>query len=158
MKTTLKRKLIVAGTAVSLLAVSATSFAHGGEEEKRSAESQYRHDVMMLAKYAIGNIVQHFQGKADQEGDVAKLAEVMALSASMSKAAFKKDIRGSEGHTEAKDHIWDNWDDFAARADKYEADTAAFAEAAKTGDMSLIGPAFKKAASNCKSCHDEYRK
>ena len=157
MKLKMKHTLVTAAVAASVIAASSVSFAHG-DEEKRFAESQYRHDVMSLAKYSLTNIVQHLQGKADQEGDVAKLAEVMALSAEMSKAAFEKDTRGMEGHTEAKDDIWENWDDFAGRMDKYAADTRAFADAAKTGDMSQIGPAFKKATSNCKSCHDEYRK
>lgn len=157
MRMTSKRALVAAATAAVVFATSSMSSAHG-DEEKRFAESQYRHDVMELAKYSLSNIVQHLQGKASQEGDVAKLAEVMALSAEMSKAAFEKDTRGMEGHTEAKDGIWDNWDDFADRMDKYAADTRALADAAKSGDMSQIGPAFKKATSNCKSCHDEYRK
>lgn len=156
MKVTKKLNLIAAATA-AVIAASSMSSAHG-DEEKRFAESQYRHDVMELAKYSLSNIVQHLQGKADQEGDVEKLAEVMALSAEMSKAAFAKDTRGMEGHTEAKDDIWANWEDFADRMDKYAADTRALAAAAKTDDMSQIGPAFKKATSNCKSCHDEYRK
>lgn len=157
MKMTSKRGLVAAATAAVVFAASSMSSAHG-EEEKRFAESQYRHDVMELAKYSLSNILQHLKGTANQEGDVAKLAEVMALSAEMSKAAFAKDTRGMDGHTEAKADIWENWEDFADRMDKYAADTRALADAAKSGDMSQIGPAFKKATSNCKSCHDEYRK
>lgn len=153
----LNKTRTLAAAAIAAVAFSSISLAHG-EEEKRFAESQYRHDLMAITKNALGGIVQHLQGKADHEGHIAKLAEVMAHSAAMSKAAFEKDTRGMEGHTEAKDDIWENWTDYAERMDKYAADTAALADAAKTGDMSQIGPAFKKATSNCKSCHDEYRK
>ncbi|WP_417450919.1 c-type cytochrome [Kordiimonas sp.] len=158
MTNTVRRKLITGAAALSLLAAGGMSFAHGDDDEERFAQSQYRHDVMELAKYSLTNIVQHLQGKADHEGHVAKLANVMALSAEMSKAAFKEDTRGMDGKTEAKDSVWENWDDFAKRLDAYAADTAALAAAAKGGDMAEIGPAFKKAASHCKSCHDDYRK
>ncbi|WP_262692637.1 c-type cytochrome [Kordiimonas aestuarii] len=158
MQKTVKRKLITGAAALSVLLASGVSFAHGEEEEKRFAESQYRHDIMMITKYALGNILQHLRGTADQEGDVAKFAEMMAMSAAMAKTAFEKDTRGMEGKTDAKGDIWENWADFSDRLDKYEADTAALAEAAKSGDMGQIAPAFKKATSNCKSCHDEYRK
>ncbi len=151
------RKWIKATSLVAIVSVSATTYAHGDEsKEKRFPESQYRHDVMEHAKYGMQNIVQHMKGEANHEGHVAKLAEIIALAASMTKESFAKDTRGMEGKTGAKDSIWENWDDFAARADTFAADAAAYAEAVKTGDMESAMPAFKKMASNCKSCHDKY--
>ncbi|MFC3052204.1 c-type cytochrome [Kordiimonas pumila] len=151
------RKLVgIAGiTALVAGSLSGTAFGHGDKE--RFEESQYRHDLMEHANYAISNIVQLIKGKASHDGHLEKLADIMALSASMTKDAFEKDTRGMEGHTSAKDAVWENWEDFAERADKYTADTAAFAEAAKSGDQEATMAAFKKAASNCKSCHDKYQ-
>ena len=141
-----------------LLAATGAAAGHGDEGgEERFAESQYRHDVMEIAKDGLTNFLQHIQGKADHAGHVAKFAQIMALSASMAKDSFAKDTRGMAGKTDAKDAIWENWADYAERMDKYAADTAAFAEAAKTEDMAQIMPAFKQAAGNCKSCHDKYR-
>lgn len=151
------RSFIVATVACSAIAVSSISFADG-DGEKRFPESQYRHDVMEFVKYSYSNIAQLMKGTAEHEGHLAKNARIMAMAASMSKAAFEKDTRGMEGATEARDEIWENWDDFANRMDKFEADAAALATAAEGGDMSEIGPAFKKTMSNCKSCHDDYRK
>ncbi|WP_417456548.1 c-type cytochrome [Kordiimonas sp.] len=151
------RSLFIGALACSAIAISSVSFAHG-DEEKRFPESQYRHDVMEFVKYAYGNIAQLMKGTAEHDGHLAKHAQIMATAASMAKTAFEKDTRGMEGATDARDEIWENWDDFATRMDKFEADAAALATAAEGGDMSEIGPAFKKTMGNCKSCHDEYRK
>lgn len=131
--------------------------AHSDGKKERFAESQYRHDMMEHAKYMAGNMVQLLKGQASHEGHMEKLAEILALSASMTKDAFVKDTRGMEGHTEAKDAIWENWEAFAEAADQFSADATAFAAAAKTGDKGAIGKAFGKAMSNCKSCHDKYK-
>ncbi len=148
-------KTIVVAAAI----VSATIPTMSDEQmEKRFPESQYRHDIMEMSKLSLASLIQHFKGEANHEGHIPEFAAVMAKSAAMSKAAFSVDTRNKEGHTEAKANIWDNWDDFAARMDKYEADTAAFAVAAKSGDANTIRAAFGKTVKNCKSCHDEYRK
>ncbi len=150
------RSFIIGAVACSAIAVSSASVADG-DDEKRFPESQYRHDVMEFVKYAYSNIAQLMKGTAEHEGHMVKHAQIMASAASMAKAAFEKDTRGMEGATEARDEIWENWDDFAKRLDEFEADAAALATAAESGDMSKIGPAFKKTMGNCKSCHDDYR-
>lgn len=142
---------LVVGTAFVGTSVTAQG------SKKRYAESQYRHDNMEHAKYALANIVQILKGEASHEGHLPKLADIMATSASMAKATFEKDTRGMSGHTEAKDAIWENWDDFASKVDAYAADTANLAKVAETGDMAQFGAAFQKATSNCKSCHDKYK-
>ena len=126
-------------------------------DQKRFAESQYRRDNMENAKYALANIVKILKGEASHEGHLPKLAVIMANSASMAKASFEKDTREMDGHTEAKDAIWENWSDFSSKVDKYAADTAALAKVAETGDMGQFGAAFQKATSNCKACHDTYK-
>jgi len=148
------------GGAVAAVMVAGTLSpiaAHSDGKKERFKESQYRHDMMEHAKYAAGNIVQLMKGEAQHEGHMEKLAAIVALSASMTKEAFAKDTRGMEGHTEAKAAIWENWEDFAARADVFAADAAAFSEVAKSGDMAETGKAFGKAMGNCKSCHDKYK-
>ena len=147
-------------TALAALLVS-TSFVGASvavnAADKRFAESQYRHDNMEHAKYALANIVQILKGEASHEGHLPKLAGIMATSASMAKATFEKDTREMSGHTEAKDAIWEDWADFASKMDTYAADTANLAKVAETGDMAQFGAAFQKATSNCKSCHDKYK-
>jgi len=148
------------GTAIALAAVLTTTSiaAHSdGGDKKRFAESQYRHDVMEIAKYSLANILQTFKGETELKEHLPLHAQNLANAAAMSKAAFEKDTRGMDGHTEAKDAIWENWEDYAARSDKFAADAAAFAEAAKSGDMGATQATFRKMVGNCKACHDDYR-
>ena len=140
----------------AVINISATT-VNAQSKPKRSAESQYRHDNMEHAKYSLANIVKVLKGETAHEDHLPKLAAIMASSASMAKSTFEKDTRDQEGHTEAKDAVWENWADFSAKMDKYAADTAALAEVAQAGDMDSFGAAFQKAASNCKSCHDKYK-
>lgn len=152
------KKIIAVAVAGSLFAPFAATGAFGDDDgEERFAESQYRHDVMEHFNYSIKKILQNFQGNVQHPEHFAPIATIMASTATMTKAAFEKDTRGMEGHTKAKDEIWDNWEDFSSRLDQLEADTAAFAEVAQSGNMEQIGPAFRKAVSQCKACHDKYK-
>ncbi len=155
----MKMKKLIGSAVAAVIFAGAVSpiAAHSDGKKERFAESQYRHDVMEHAKYMAGNMVQLLKGQANHDGHIEKLAEILALSASMTKDAFVKDTRGMDGHTEAKDAIWENWEAFAKASDQFSADAAAFAEVAKTGDKGAIGKAFGKAMSNCKSCHDKYK-
>ena len=151
----------VASAAVATAMIGGTLVpvaADGDAEAKRFFESQYRHDVMEHFSYGFKKIGMIMKGQAGSKDDIAAIANIMANASMMTKAAFKKDTRNMEGHTEAKDKIWEKWDDFSQRLDKLEADANAFAVAASSGDMAQIGAAMQNVGKNCKSCHDEYKK
>lgn len=154
-----KKSIATAAVLAAVVSMSASVAHSDAAGEVRFAESQYRHDVMEIAKYSLTNLMQIREGKTELSGHLALHAQNLANSAAMAKAAFEKDTRGMEGHTETKDAVWENWEDYATRMDAYEADTAAFAAAAAgaNGDMRSVMPAFGKAVSHCKSCHDKYR-
>lgn len=154
-----RRTVAVAAALAATLSVSATVAHSDGPDEVRFDESQYRHDVMEIAKYSLTNLFQIRGGKTEQTGHLALHAQNLANSAAMAKAAFEKDTRGMEGHTQAKDVVWEDWEDYAARMDAYAADAATFAEAAAgaAGDIKSVEPAFFKAIGHCKACHDKYR-
>lgn len=135
-----------------------SAVAHGDNYDDRFAESKARHDVMMPFGDGFSKIMKIRKGEGGSPADFPAIAAAMAEASSKTKAAFEKDTRGMEGFTKAKDNIWDNWEDFAKRLDQLEVDAHAFAEAAKSGDMSKIGPAMGAVGKNCKSCHDEYKK
>lgn len=96
------------------------------------------------------------QGKAPF--DAAKAAEALTIM-SKNAADFPNHFpEGSDqGKTEALPAIWENKADFEARSKKFSEDAAAAAAAAAQGEE-----AFKAAAgqtfSNCKGCHEKYRK
>lgn len=151
-------KKIALAAIIGIALPLSSSIANSQEEEKRFFESQYRHDVMQHFNYSMKKLVPIlFRGTGDRS-HLPAIASIMASTASISKSAFEKDTRGTEGHTVAKDAVWENWEDFAKRMDALERDTAAFAEVtARTTDADEIMAAFRNVGRNCKGCHDEYK-
>lgn len=60
------------------------------------------------------------------------------------------------GDTTASPAIWERPDEFRAALAKFEADTRAGIDA-KPQDVAAFGPLFQQAASNCNSCHEQFR-
>lgn len=144
------------GLAVPFVSTVANSDSH--EADERFFESQYRHDVMEHFNYSMKKLVPILFKNTGPREHIPAIANIMASTATMSKAAFEKDTRDLEGHTEAKDDVWENWSDFASRMDALERDTAAFAEVAnRTDDPDEVMAAFRNVGRNCKGCHDVYK-
>lgn len=151
------RKVALAAI-ISIAVPMVSSVVNSQDEEERFFESKYRHDTMQHFNYSMQKLVPIlFQGTGNPD-HLPAIARIMASTATMTKSVFEKDTRGMDGHTKAKDAVWENWQDFAKRMDGLEADTAAFAEVtARTTDMDEIKAAFKNVGRNCKGCHDEYK-
>jgi cytochrome c556 len=65
---------------------------------------------------------------------------------------------GSDQHpTDAKPEIWTHWDDFAARAQALERESAVLENVADTGDTGAVGRQFHTVGRICADCHDLYR-
>ncbi|WP_115719478.1 c-type cytochrome [Gallaecimonas mangrovi] len=62
-----------------------------------------------------------------------------------------------KGDTKAKETVWQKTDEFKAKLAHFQGDAAKLEEAAKTGDMAVIKPAFMATAKNCKACHSEFK-
>ena len=58
--------------------------------------------------------------------------------------------------TEASPAIWENMDDFTARADKLAADANALL-ADLPSDQAAVGKAMQTLGANCGACHEIYR-
>ena len=58
--------------------------------------------------------------------------------------------------TEAAPAIWENWDDFKQRLQKFKADAENAAASTEKG-LDSFREAFVQMAENCKSCHEKYR-
>ncbi|MDA3877794.1 MAG: cytochrome c, partial [Halothiobacillus sp.] len=57
----------------------------------------------------------------------------------------------------AKDDVWSKPEEFKKDMVAFQKSSEALVVAAKTGDMSVIGPKFKDTAGSCKKCHDGFR-
>ena len=58
--------------------------------------------------------------------------------------------------TEAAPAIWENWDDFNQRLEKFKADAENAAASAEKG-LDSFRDGFVQMARNCQSCHETYR-
>ena len=61
------------------------------------------------------------------------------------------------GKTGAKPDIWQHPDDFAQKAEDYEAASKAFAASLKTYKPDDMKAKFASLQNSCKACHDKYR-
>jgi cytochrome c556 len=59
--------------------------------------------------------------------------------------------------TDAKPDIWTHWDDFSARAQALERESARFVTDADAGDPGAIASQFRTVGRACADCHDQYR-
>ena len=76
----------------------------------------------------------------------------------MSKLPWDKFAPGTDmGNTKAKPEIWENMDDFKAKAEKMQAETAKLLQVAQTGDAAALKAQVGETGKACKACHDNYR-
>jgi cytochrome c556 len=61
------------------------------------------------------------------------------------------------GESEALPVIWEEPEEFAAAIEKVKQASAAFVEAAESGDAEAIGGAFRELGGACRGCHDRFR-
>jgi len=61
------------------------------------------------------------------------------------------------GKTRAKPEIWQNPQDFAAKAHNFQVAAQAFNAVAATGDINAMKARFADLGGTCKACHDKYR-
>ena len=83
-------------------------------------------------------------------------AEKISQLTPMIPDVFRIDTRGHDFTTEARDGIWDNADDFAAKAATVSERAAALAAATAEGQGAAM-QAFGAMGGACKACHDDYR-
>lgn len=91
------------------------------------------------------------------------LAQVRAGAATIAELApevpswFPAGTGPDVGKTEARAEIWQNPDDFAAKAHDFEEAAVAFNAAAAGSDLEAIRAAQANLGKSCKGCHDLYR-
>lgn len=116
----------------------------------------YRQKVMKsmgASMGAIGDVLKHKLPFAGHIGvhaaDISRMSTVIAES-------FEKEI--TEGRTDAKPEVWQDWDKFVAAAEALETEGAKLAEIAGSGDMAAIGGQVKALGKACGDCHKPFRK
>lgn len=89
----------------------------------------------------------------------AEIAGMMVANAKATKIAFSHDTRGSDVETNARDAIWENWDDFEERVDAliaYAEEVEGLAQAGEIDAMyKVLLPGMR---THCGGCHKKYQK
>lgn len=139
-------KLIATAALLAALGVS-TAFATGTKDEREA--------IMKKIGGATGAIAAIAKGEKPYDADVLKTA----LSTISENAKIFPDQfpAGSEtGDKAASPKIWENMDDFKAKAAKLSTDADAIL-AALPADAAGVGAAMKTLGANCGGCHQAYR-
>jgi len=150
----MKRKLSLLLIVVIGLALGLT-LVHAQEDE--APEIGYRQRLMKGHGASMGSIGDVMKYKLpNASAHVAVHAKNISEYSSLIPDAFKKDI--SAGKTDAKPEVWQNWEDFVAKANAVHVAASELAAAADGGDMRAMMPGVKALGDACRGCHNEYRK
>ena len=148
-------KLRKLSPAIVALVVLGLALVHAQEEE--TPEIDYRQKLMKGHGAAMGSIGDYLKYKLSYGlNHVATHAKNISEYANLIPDAFEKKI--TDGKTDAKPEVWDNWDDFVAKASALNVAATELAAAAAGGDMRAMMPNVKALGDACGGCHDEYRK
>jgi len=117
---------------------------------------EYRQNVMKTISGNMGAIGDTLKNKLPYQDNIATHAQGIHLASKLIESAFKKQI--SEGATDAKPDIWQDWDKFTAAAKTLGEESDKLAQVAESGDMEAIGAQVKALGKACGNCHKPFRK
>ena len=153
--TYLRSVTLSAGMVLFVLGTSSTA-ALADDHEADDARIKYRQSVMSTIGSNMGAIGDIMKTRLALPGAIANHAGQMADAAALIAPAFKKDL--SEGRTDAKAEIWQDWAKFESAIAKYEEAARGLAIAASGADPSAVGPAMRALGKSCGGCHKPFRK
>lgn len=136
--------------AFSALLAATAALAHQGVQDP---EVQDRMEGMK----AIGDATK-VMGEMVRGNTPFDAAAVRAAAAEIEREALRIpalfESAAEDPLSEALPAIWENWDDFAAKA---EGTAAAARQAAGVSDVEALRAALSGLADSCKACHEPYR-
>jgi len=150
------RRAILVCLATVLSCTTTTAIAASADERAQAA-TETRQGLLKVVVSYFGPIVGMARQQIPYDADVVRgNAEKIAQLAPMLADVFATDTTEFDVDTEALDGIWDNMDDFAAKAATTAERASALAAATADGQGAAM-KAFGALGASCKSCHDDYR-
>lgn len=123
---------------------------------KPADAARYRHEAFHVLLWNWMPLVNTVRGKTPyNQAEFAKYAKRVSHIAPMLLEGFVEGSGG--GNSEAKPEIWSNWNDFKAKMNDLERESAALARVAKANDFAKAKAQFAKVGETCKACHDLYK-
>lgn len=146
------RKFLSIVTAVALM--TGIPIQAGADTTPEDAYD-YREAIMEAMRGHIRAASMTMRGLVEDRGQLLNHALAMANNAEEFDHLFAE---GSNvGESEALPVIWEEPEEFAAAIEKVKEASAAFVEAAESGDAERIGGAFRELGGSCRGCHDRFR-
>ncbi|WP_089942330.1 c-type cytochrome [Candidatus Entotheonella palauensis] len=141
---------------VVLLVVSLALVISSVQAQDDAAYLQHRQKVMQAVGGHMGSIAAIMKNKLPYTTTIVVHAQSLQVTSTVIEDAFKKEI--TEGKTDSKPDIWQDWDKFVAAAKKMGEESGKLADAAQSGDMAAIGAQVKELGKACGGCHKPFRK
>ncbi|QRM48031.1 cytochrome C556 [Rhizobium sp. BG6] len=143
-------KAIAAAVLVAGMGVSTVFAAGEGTHDARVA-------MMKKIGGATGSLASIAKGEKPYDAEAVKTA--LATISETAKAfpdQFKPGTENASADSEASPKIWENMDDFKARAQKLSTDADALV-AQLPADAAGVGAGLKTLGASCGGCHQNYR-
>ncbi len=120
-------------------------------------ELEYRQGLMDVYVWNIKPMGSMVKGKIPFDAEkfkhhAAELATAINLDLL---AGFPEG--SNHGETDALEEIWLDWKDFSALNEKMKETAAELKQAAASGSLETIRPAYQAVADACKQCHKKYK-
>jgi cytochrome c556 len=137
-----------------LLLVSCTQYVNA--EPKPDDAVHYRQGVLMAFGWNVGPMGAMVKGKVPYDAERFHfLAKRLELLSPMAIEGFIESSRAAKSN--AREELWQNFDDFTERFANLEKASADLAEITISGDRDAVVKQFITTVNICKGCHDEYR-
>lgn len=155
-----RRIPIIAASAFSLLLATTISAEEGPTPEQQAATAtENRQAVFKLLGVNMGPIVGMARGEVPFDAALAErnARRIAMLATMIPERLAAMDTREFNVETEALPVIWEDPDDFAAKAAALEKAAETFAETAAGGDQAATLGGLRNFGGACGNCHDTYR-
>ena len=118
---------------------------------------QYRQKVMAGHGNNISSIGDIMKNKLPHAAtQISMHAKILAEYSNLIEGAYEKNVSG--GATDSKAEIWQNWDDFLAKAKALGDASIKLSEIAQGGDIQATMTQVQAVGDSCRACHNTYRK
>ncbi|WP_417206710.1 c-type cytochrome [Antarctobacter sp.] len=135
-----------------LVISAAAALAHGGV---KNPDVLKRMDSMKATGEAMKVLGNMAKGMAPFDAEAARAAATeVAEQAALTPVLF--DTHATDPKSEAKAVIWQDFEDFTAKAEELE--SVALDVSTSLDSAEDLGPALAELGSACKACHSVYRK
>ncbi len=143
------RHLVLVGSCLTFIVT-------GVSAQDDQAFLTYRQKVMQSIGANMGAVGATLKNKLPYQNNIAAHARGIQIASMLIESAFKKRI--TEGRTDSKPDVWQDWDKFVAAAQKLRDESRQLAVVAQSGDMAAIGAQVKAVGKACGGCHKPFRK